>query len=88
MQSTTGLPTDHSLSMNNDIEFLTTKLGKLDGFGDTGEYLQKIIKSKQVKTVEPAIEPTSEKKDDESKENETGPSAEAAESTEPVEKKE
>ncbi|KAI1072345.1 hypothetical protein LB507_003191 [Fusarium sp. FIESC RH6] len=75
-------------SMNNDIEFLTTKLGKLDGFGDTGEYLQKIIKSKQVKTVEPAIEPTSEKKDDESKENETGPSAEAAESTEPAEKKE
>ena len=88
MQSTTGLPTDHSLSMNNDIEFLTTKLGKLDGFGDTGEYLQKIIKSKQVKTVEPAIEPTSETKDDESKESETSPSAEAAESTEPVEKKE
>ncbi|RFN54847.1 vacuolar protein sorting-associated protein 54 [Fusarium flagelliforme] len=75
-------------SMNNDIEFLTTKLGKLDGFGDTGEYLQKIIKSKQVKTVEPATEPTPEKKDDEPKENETAPSAEAAESTEPAEKKE
>ncbi|KAH7188989.1 Vps54-like protein-domain-containing protein [Fusarium flagelliforme] len=75
-------------SMNNDIEFLTTKLGKLDGFGDTGEYLQKIVKSKQVKTVEPATEPTPEKKDDEPKENETAPSAEAAESTEPAEKKE
>jgi vacuolar protein sorting-associated protein 54 len=74
--------------MNNDIEFLITKLGKLDGFGDTGEYLQRIIKSKQVKTVEPATEPTSEKKEDESKENETTPSAEAAESKEPAEKKE
>ncbi|KAF4452515.1 hypothetical protein F53441_4627 [Fusarium austroafricanum] len=60
-------------SMNNDIEFLTAKLGKLDGFGDTGEYLQKIIKSKQVKTVEPVTE---EKKDDEPKENEAAPAAE------------
>ncbi|KAF5241982.1 hypothetical protein FAUST_3512 [Fusarium austroamericanum] len=72
-------------SMNNDIEFLTTKLGKLDGFGDTGEYLQKIIKSKQVKTVEPATEPPTEKKDNEPKENEAAPAAEAVE---PVEKKE
>jgi vacuolar protein sorting-associated protein 54 len=68
--------------MNNDIEFLTTKLGKIDGFGDTGEYLQKIIKSKQVKTVEPATEPTTEKKDDEPKENETATATEAAEPTE------
>ena len=74
--------------MNNDIEFLTTKLGKLDGFRDTGEYLQKIIKSKQVKTAEPVTEPTSEKKDEEPKENETASSAEATESTEPAEKKE
>lgn len=69
--------------MNNDIEFLTTKLGKLDGFRDTGEYLQKIIKSKQVKTVEPATEPPTEKKDNEPEENETAPAAEAVE---PVEK--
>ncbi|KAH6964129.1 Vps54-like protein-domain-containing protein [Fusarium avenaceum] len=58
-------------SMSNDVDFLTTKLGKLEGFGDTGECLQKIIKSKQVKTVEPAIEkPAAEKKDDEPKESE------------------
>ncbi|RGP77725.1 hypothetical protein FLONG3_4114 [Fusarium longipes] len=69
-------------SMNNDIEFLTTKLGKLDGFGDTGEYLQKIIKSKQVKAVEPATETTTEKKDDEPKVNNTAPTAESAESAE------
>ncbi|KAM0251961.1 hypothetical protein ACHAP5_001286 [Fusarium lateritium] len=66
-------------SMNNDVEFLTTKLGKLDGFGDTAEYLQKIIKSKQVKTVEPVIEkPVAEKKDDDAKESEPAPAEEAA----------
>jgi vacuolar protein sorting-associated protein 54 len=64
--------------MNNDVEFLTTKLGKLDGFGETGEYLQKIIKSKQVKVVEPVIEkPADEKRDDEPKENEAVPAAES-----------
>lgn len=69
--------------MNNDIEFLTTKLGKLDGFGDTGEYLQRIIKSKQVKTVEvePVTEPATEKKD-EVEEDKAGPAEEAAESAE------
>ncbi|KAF5701197.1 VPS54-like protein [Fusarium globosum] len=65
-------------SMNNDIEFLTTKLGKLDGFGETGEYLQKIIKSKQVKAVEQVTEtPADEKRDDESKESEAVPASES-----------
>lgn len=65
--------------MSNDVDFLTTKLGKLEGFGDTGEYLQKIIKSKQVKTVEPAIEkPAAEKKDDEPKESEPTPAEDVA----------
>lgn len=64
--------------MNNDIEFLTTKLGKLDGFGETGEYLQKIVKAKQVKVVEPVIEkPVDERKDDESKESEAVPASES-----------
>lgn len=64
--------------MNNDIEFLTTKLGKLDGFGETGEYLQKIIKSKQVKAVEQVTEtPADEKGDDESKESEAVPASES-----------
>lgn len=49
--------------MLNDIDLLSTKLGKVDGFGDTGDYLQKIIKSKQVKTEEaPADKPSDEKK--------------------------
>jgi vacuolar protein sorting-associated protein 54 len=64
--------------MNNDVEFLTTKLGKLDGFGDTGEYLQKIIKSKQVKTVEPVTEKPAAEKKDEPKESEPTPAEEVA----------
>ncbi|TWU73462.1 hypothetical protein ED733_004948 [Metarhizium rileyi] len=38
-------------SMLHDIEFFESKLGKIDGCGDTGEYLTTIIKSKQVKGV-------------------------------------
>jgi vacuolar protein sorting-associated protein 54 len=69
--------------MNNDVDFLTTKLGKLEGFGDTGEYLQKIIKSKHVKTVEPVPEkPAAEKKDDEPKESEPTPTEDVAEEKE------
>ncbi|KFG85430.1 vacuolar sorting protein [Metarhizium anisopliae] len=41
-------------SMLHDIEFFESKLGKLDGFGDTAEYLTTIIKSKQAKTGRPA----------------------------------
>lgn len=40
--------------MLHDIEFFESKLGKLDGFGDTAEYLTTIIKSKQAKTGRPA----------------------------------
>ncbi|KAK2592206.1 hypothetical protein QQS21_010094 [Conoideocrella luteorostrata] len=38
-------------SMLHDMDFFKSKLGKIDGFGDTGEYLAAIIKSKQVKGV-------------------------------------
>ncbi|EFY97037.2 Vps54-like protein [Metarhizium robertsii ARSEF 23] len=41
-------------SMLHDIEFFESNLGKLDGFGDTVEYLTTIIKAKQVKTGRPA----------------------------------
>ncbi|KID84374.1 vacuolar sorting protein, partial [Metarhizium majus ARSEF 297] len=37
-------------SMLHDIKFFESKLGKLDGCGDTAEYLTTIIKCKQVKT--------------------------------------
>ena len=44
-------------SMLNDVEFLATRLGKLDGFRDTAEYLEKIIKAKDVRNEEPPPPP-------------------------------
>ncbi|KID81959.1 vacuolar sorting protein [Metarhizium guizhouense ARSEF 977] len=41
-------------SMLRDIEFFESNLGKLDGCGDTAEYLTTVIKSKQAKTGRPA----------------------------------
>ena len=38
--------------MLHDVEFLAAKLGKIEGFGKTGEYLIEIIKSKKVKDDE------------------------------------
>lgn len=35
-------------SMLHDIEYFESKLGSIDGYGDTGEYLTSIINSKQV----------------------------------------
>ncbi|KAI0100498.1 vacuolar sorting protein [Nemania sp. FL0031] len=40
-------------SMLHDVEFFQSKLGKIDGYGDTGEYLNTIIKSKQLGTHTP-----------------------------------
>ncbi|UNI18851.1 hypothetical protein JDV02_005093 [Purpureocillium takamizusanense] len=37
-------------SMLRDTDFFTTKLGKLDGFGDAGDHLAAIVKAKEVKT--------------------------------------
>jgi vacuolar protein sorting-associated protein 54 len=38
--------------MLHDVEFLSAKLGKIEGFGKTSEYLTEIIKSKKVKDDE------------------------------------
>ncbi|KAM0333003.1 hypothetical protein ACHAQA_001660 [Verticillium albo-atrum] len=35
-------------SMRRDVDFLITKLGKLDGFGNTGEHLTSIIDAKKI----------------------------------------
>lgn len=43
--------------MLRDVEFFSTKLGKLDGFGDAGDFLAGIVKAKEVKTEAPAEEP-------------------------------
>ncbi|KAM6512586.1 hypothetical protein FSOLCH5_010295 [Fusarium solani] len=64
-------------SMLHDVEFLTTKLGRLDGFEETDEHLKKIINAKQVKAEEPApVETKKEEKEEETKEAEAAPAAE------------
>ncbi|KAK1992683.1 Vps54-domain-containing protein [Colletotrichum falcatum] len=49
-------------SMLRDVDFFAAKLGKLDGFRDTGDYLRSIINSKEIKTV--TSPPPSEKQAD------------------------
>lgn len=52
--------------MLRDFEFFKTKLQHIDGFGNTGDYLIDIVKSKQVKSASPpppSEEKTEEKKD-------------------------
>ncbi|KAL0943998.1 garp complex component [Colletotrichum truncatum] len=48
-------------SMLRDVDFFITKLGKLDGFRDAGDYLKNIINSKDIKTV---ASPPAEKQPD------------------------
>ncbi|KAG5924757.1 hypothetical protein E4U61_006930 [Claviceps capensis] len=45
-------------SMLRDVEFFSTKLGKIEGFGDAGDFLTDIVKAKEVrpKTPEPVKE--------------------------------
>ncbi|KAG6013176.1 hypothetical protein E4U43_007452 [Claviceps pusilla] len=45
-------------SMLRDLEFLSTKLGQIEGFGDAGTFLTDIVKSKDVRPKTP--EPTKE----------------------------
>ncbi|KAK2593855.1 hypothetical protein QQS21_008432 [Conoideocrella luteorostrata] len=40
-------------NMLQDVEFFSSKLGKLEGFGDAGDFLADIAKSKYVKPVSP-----------------------------------
>ena len=37
-----------AISMLRDVEYFTTRLSRIDGFGDAGEYLATIIKTKQI----------------------------------------
>jgi len=43
--------------MLRDVEHLTSRLGKVDGFGDLGTYLMKIIEGKDIKAVVPPAPP-------------------------------
>lgn len=72
--------------MESDIEYLTGRLSKIDGFGDTGEHLLGIVKSKKpaqaVATETPVT--TENGSAGESKEEES--KADGATSEEPKEK--
>lgn len=46
--------------MVRDIEYLSTRLGKVEGFGDLGEYLLKIVRSKDVVKADPPTAPPPE----------------------------
>lgn len=59
--------------MLRDIEHLSTRLGKIEGFGDLSEYLVKIVKSKDVRPSTPpppASSPSAEEGNVEEKEGE------------------
>lgn len=43
--------------MLGDVEYFQSRLGKIDGFDDAGDYLIKVIKSKEVTAPEPAPAP-------------------------------
>ncbi|TWU72279.1 hypothetical protein ED733_002890 [Metarhizium rileyi] len=45
-----------SQSMLRDLEFFSSRLGKITGFGDTGDFLNDIVKSKEVKAKTPEPE--------------------------------
>jgi ribosomal protein L12E/L44/L45/RPP1/RPP2 len=43
--------------MLRDVEQLTSKLGKVEGFADLGTYLMKIIEAKDIRTAAPPAPP-------------------------------
>ena len=43
--------------MLRDVEFFQSRLGKIDGFEDSGDYLKKVIKNKEISAPEPVPEP-------------------------------
>jgi vacuolar protein sorting-associated protein 54 len=46
--------------MLRDVEFFQSRLGKIDGFEDAGDYLVKVIKNKQVIAPPPLPAPAPE----------------------------
>lgn len=41
--------------MQSDINYLNNRLSKVDGFGDTGDYLLNIVNSKKIDSPPPAV---------------------------------
>lgn len=51
--------------MITDVEFFTMKLSKIDGFGDAGDVLTDIAKTKEVEIEEPTLKASEEEKTEE-----------------------
>ncbi|KAL2207750.1 Vps54-domain-containing protein [Sarocladium strictum] len=51
-------------SMLADLDLFSTKLGKLDGFSDAGDYLKGIVQAKEVKTPKPSTSTQETKAED------------------------
>jgi vacuolar protein sorting-associated protein 54 len=60
--------------MIRDVEYFKTKIGSLDGAGDAGDYIVKLVKDKKVPKQKPATPPPAEngKKDTIANGKETG----------------
>lgn len=71
--------------MVRDVDFFSSRLGKINGFGDAGDFLGDIVKSKEVKPKTP--EPTesteepngNDQTEDDKKTSEATPTEEAEE---------
>ncbi len=61
--------------MIRDVEYFKTKIGGLDGAGDAGDYIVKLVKDKKVAKPKMATLPSAEnwKKDTIANGKETGP---------------
>ena len=62
--------------MLSDVTFFSAKLGKIEGFGDSGDYLINIAKHKQIESQKPATNGEVEKEEKEEKEEEKKKKAE------------
>lgn len=72
--------------MQSDINYLNSRLAKIEGFGDTGDYLLNVVKSKKVESPPPP--PAVPAKDTAEPKREDAPKAEEKSNGEGLEKKE
>ncbi|KND93992.1 Vacuolar protein sorting-associated protein 54 [Tolypocladium ophioglossoides CBS 100239] len=71
-------------SMVRDVECFSAKLGKLDGFGDAGDFLAGIVKAKEVKVEAPAEEPKEATEAKDEAKNEANDESKGVETEEPA----
>ncbi|KFH47619.1 Vacuolar protein sorting-associated protein-like protein [Hapsidospora chrysogenum ATCC 11550] len=73
-------------SMVTDVEFFTMKLGKIDGFGDAGDVLRDIAKSKEIAKEIAKEEPAPQVSEEDKSKGDSEESDESEESAKPSDK--